>query len=336
MGSKASEDPHRPEAILPDLVKQIASISLSKINTEDETYRITTRIGFNDLLATIGKLGLLHPPWLIETPSGYAIVCGFRRIAACRQLGWQSMTASILNASADRFIVAQLAIADNALQRPLNLVETSRAINLLIDVCPNQQQLKKALSSLGLPTSSVASSKIQQVCRLPLPIQSGILNDTISLSMALELGKLDSAVSGALVELFQQLKIGLNRQRELLLLMSEIASREDIPIQQLIAEKPLQDLLQNTDLDPAVQRQGIRSYLRKRRYPTITEAQANFQKQMSQLKLGKHIQLLPPRDFEGTEYTMTLRFKNQQDLSDLQRRIDKILEQPALGKILKR
>ena len=54
------------------------------------------------------------------------------------------------------------------------------------------------------------------------------------------------------------------------------------------------------------------------------------------LKLGKHIQLLPPRDFEGTEYTMTLRFKNQQDLSDLQRRIDKILEQPALGKILKR
>ena len=336
MGSKASEDPHRTEAILPDLVKLIDSISLSKINTEDETYRITTRISFNDLLATIRKLGLLHPPWLIERPSGYTIVCGFRRIAACRQLGWQSITARILNASADQFIVAQLAIADNALQRPLNLVETSRAINLLIDVCPNQQHLKKALSSLCLPTSSVASSKIQQICRLPLSIQNGILTDTINLSMALELGKLDSAVSDVLVVLFQQLKIGLNRQRELLLLISEIASREDIPIQQLIAEKPLLDLLQNTDLVLAVQRQGIRSYLRKRRYPTITEAEANYQKQVSQLKLGKHIQLVPPRDFEDTEYTMTLRFKNQQDLSGLKKRIGKILEHPALGKILKR
>jgi hypothetical protein len=146
----------------------------------------------------------------------------------------------------------------------------------------------------------------------------------------------DAKDAEMLVALFNRLQLGLNRQRELLLLVTEIAKREDISIQQLIAEQPLQDILQKTELDYAIQRQQIRTLLRQRRYPAITEAEANYQKQVRQLKLGRHIQLVPPRDFEGTTYAMTLHFKNRQDLSDLNRKINKIIEQPALGKILKR
>jgi ParB family chromosome partitioning protein len=336
MGSKAADDQMGSDRISRVPGAHTETVSLTQIDTKDVTYRITTRRQLEDLRVAIQSLGLLHAPVLIENSSGYSIVCGFRRIAACRQLGWKSIPARTLKASTDRFAIAQLAIADNALQRPLNLVETSRALNLLADTSPDQQQLTKATLSLGLPTSPVAAPKIKQICRLALPIQDAILSDTINLSMALELGQLDTAVAAALVDLFDQLKVGLNKQRELLLLLTEIAERDEISILQLIAEKPLQDILQNTDTDRAMQRQSIRSYLRQRRYPAISKAEADYQQQVRRLELGKHIQLVPPRDFEGTTYTMTLRFNNRQELSDLKKSIEKILEHPALGKILKR
>jgi hypothetical protein len=118
--------------------------------------------------------------------------------------------------------------------------------------------------------------------------------------------------------------------------VTEIAKCEDTSIRELIDEQPLQDILQNADLDRAIQRQQIRSFLRQKRYPAITEAEANYQKQVRQLKLGKHIQLVPPRDFEDTTYAMTLHFQNRQELNDLNAKINRILEHPALDKILKR
>ena len=336
MDSKPSDGRKINKSITPICVARAETVSLTDIDTEDTTYRITTRNQLEDLLETIPSLGLLHPPVLIESTSGYGVVCGFRRIAACRQLGWKSISARIHAVVQDRFQIAQLAIADNSLQRPLNLIETSRALKLLKDTSPDRKQFDKAVLALGLPVNPTVVTKVQQLCRLPISIQQGILSDTINLAMALELGKMDAKEAEMLVALFNQLKLGLNRQRELLLLVTEIAKREDISIQQLIAEQLLQDILQKADLDRAMQRQQIRSLLRQRRYPAITEAEANYQKQVQQLKLGKHIQLVPPRDFEGTTYAMSLHFKNRHDLRDLNAKITKILEHPALGKILKR
>jgi len=335
MGSKPANGRKKSKSIVPVSVARTDTVSLADIDTQDSTFRITTRSQLEDLLDTLPSFGLLHPPVLIENTSGYSVVCGFRRIAACRQLRWKSLSARILTDAQDRFQIARLAIADNILQRPLNLIETSRALNLLIDTSQDHQQLKEAALVLGLPVNPAVVKKLEQICRLEIRIQEGILSDTINLSMALELGKMDAQDAEMLVTLFNRLKLGLNKQRELLLFVTEIAKREDISIRQLIAEPPLQDILKNTDLDRATRRQQIRSMLRQRRYPAITEAEANYQKQVRQLKLGKHIQLLAPRDFEGTTYALTLHFKNEQDLGDLNAKINKLLEHPALGKILK-
>ena len=336
MDSKPSNDRKESKSFVPGPSARTDTVSLTDIDTQDATYRITTRNQLEDLLDTISYLGLLHPPVLIENRSGYGVVCGFRRIAACRQLGWKSLSATIHAADQDRFQIARLAIADNSLQRPLNLIETSRALNLLADTSPDRQQLEMAAQALRLPVNPSVAEKVQQLCRLAIPIQQGILSDSINLAMALELGKMDTKDAEKLVALFNRLKLGLNKQRELLLLVTEISKLEDTSIRELIEEQPLQDILQNTDLDRAIQRQQIRSLLRQRRYPAITEAEANYRKQVRQLKLGKHIQLVPPRDYESTTYNMTLHFQNRQELNDLNAKIKRIIEHPALDKILKR
>ena len=119
-------------------------------------------------------------------------------------------------------------------------------------------------------------------------------------------------------------------------MIAEIARREEVSIRQIITENPLQDLLQSTDTDRAILRQNVRAYLRQRRYPAISKTETEYRKQVARLKLGKQIQLSPPRDFESTTYAMTLYFQNKEELNDRKEKIEQILEHPALGEILKR
>ena len=246
MDSKSSDDQNVSQDMSSDYTVRYQAILLDHIDAGDLTYRITTRSDIEDLLGSIQKIGLIQPPVLAANPSGYTIVCGFRRIAACHELGWTRITARILEKTIDRFNTALLSIADNALQRALNLIETSRALKLLDDIGADSQQRLEAVEALGLPISPSLAPAVKKVCRLPLPVQEGILSETFNLSMALKLGELDPLAAEGLVLLFNRLKVGLNKQRELLELVKEIAEREEIAIQQLLSDKPLQKILENT------------------------------------------------------------------------------------------
>ena len=336
MDSKSSDEQNGFKDKPPGNALNYRTVPMADVIADDLAFRITTRTGIDDLVDSIAQFGLMHPPILIRNFPGYKIVCGFRRIAACRQLGWARITARVLEDTADRLQTVLLAIADNALQRSLNLVETSRSLNLLSGACPDQSRFRKAALTLGLPVNPSVADKVQKICHLPRGIQESIVAGTIGMSMALALGELDQPAGEALLGLFDQLKVGLNKQRELLLLLKEIARRENGSVQQLMAEKPLQKILINTQLDRAIKRQKIRSYLQQRRYPSISKAAAHYAKRVKQLKLGNNINFIPPRNFEDTAFTMTLRFNTRENLSDLKKKIEEIIVHPALAEILDR
>lgn len=316
-----------------DTALSLQKVMLADIDLADTTFRITTRTELDDLVLSIQKLGLMHAPVLKYNPPGYIIVCGFRRIAACRNLGWTQIPARILRGNFDLFEMVQLAVADNALQRPLNLIETSRALKLLTGINTEKETLAAA-ADLGLPISPAIGPKLIKICDLSQAIQKGILANVIDLSMALELDRFNPADGQALLGLFDYLKLGLNRQREMLLLLEEISLREEIPIQQLVSEEPLNHILENTKIDRSIKRQKVRTYLRRRRFPMISEAETHYKAFVRQLKLGPNIVLIPPKDFEGMTYTLTIRFDNQKELQNAKEKLDKIIHHPGLGKIL--
>ena len=121
--------------------EQYQTIPLSSINLQDDEFRITTREDVDELSTSIQQTGLISPPLLIETSSGHSIVSGFRRVSACLNLGWHEIIARILVPKPDHFDCLRIAIADNALQRPLNLIETSRALHKLSLLLSQLEQL---------------------------------------------------------------------------------------------------------------------------------------------------------------------------------------------------
>ncbi|NQT68731.1 MAG: ParB/RepB/Spo0J family partition protein, partial [Desulfobacteraceae bacterium] len=239
---------------------KIETVKLTNIDCTDNTYRITTETNIDDLTASIKKIGLLNPPLLLENNSEYMIVCGFRRIEACRGLGWSQVEARILDPGTQKADCAGIAVTDNALQRPLNLIEQSRSLALISGFIKDDIMLAQELSILRLPENQSVINKIEKICHLSRPIQRAILSDIISLAMALELGKLAPDVGAGFVELFENLKLSLNKQREIVTFVQEIALREDIAILEVINDDRLQAILNQTDFDKNQKTRIIRSY----------------------------------------------------------------------------
>jgi len=308
---------------------------LARINSQDDTFRITTRTDVNDLLESIQYDGLITPPLLIKKNSAFIIVSGFRRIAACLKLDWNEITARILKPDVGVLGCLRLAIAENALQRSLNLIETSRCLQKLSLFITNTRLLAESASILGLPANPSIIDKIKNLSLLPMPIQTSILSDTISLAMAKELESLEADCAIAFTRLFNQLKIGLNKQKEIVTLVKEIARRDDLSTQAVMEDKHFIEIVNHRDLDRGQKSRKLRSYLRQRRYPRIAEAEKKFESHRKNLNLGNDIKLIPPKEFEATTYGLNLTFTNLEHLETLQTRLNKIIQQPDFKKILR-
>jgi ParB family chromosome partitioning protein len=314
--------------------ERLESVALDAIDAADQTFRITTRSDLEDLAASIDALGLLVPPLLLRRHAAAVVVSGFRRVAACRLIGWRGLPARILAAGASEYACALRAVGENALSRGLNLIETSRALRLLeAAASPGDRPLADALK-LGLACPPAAAPKLRGLCRLPDELQQGILEETISLSMALMLAELEAADALALTRLFRQLRIGLNRQREMLSLVREIAAREDRRVHEVLCEPGVSGPLAAKDLDAGRKAAQLRAWLRRRRFPEIARAEENFRRQQERLRLGEGMRLTPPRDFEGTSYDLTLSFQSIEALAALCKRLAETLGHPGLKAIL--
>jgi ParB family chromosome partitioning protein len=315
---------------------QSKSVPLSRLDTTDDTFRITTRTSVDDLLASLRHDGMLNPPLVIGKASDFTIVSGFRRIAACQKLGREDIPVRVLHPDIGPLKCLRIAIADNTCQRPLNLIETSRALQKLSGYVGTGKRLAESASILGLPSNLSIIIKIKDLCLLPEIIQDGILNDAISLSTAGDLKKLASDCAVAFAQLFSEFKLSLNKQREILTLVKEIARRDSISEQKVMEDRQLQDIIIDQDLDRGQKTRELRAYLRQRRFPQIVKAEAIFEYQRKQLNLGNDFKLIPPKDFEGTTYTLNMSFSSIAQLKALHTKLDRMIKHPSLKKIIER
>jgi len=306
------------------------SLPLISLQLEDTVYRITTSDVIDKLKDSIAALGVLDPPILRKKAGAYQIVAGFRRIDACRLLGRSDLRARVLPADTDDSTCVRLAIADNSLQRPLNLIETARALNLLAGVAADETDLSRQAAGLALPGNPSLMRKIMSLTTLPAGLQTRLAAGELAMAMALELKRLDSATAESLGRLFADLKLGLNRQRELVSLLTEIARREKITISELLNEPALQNLLSAPEIERSQKAGELRSLLRRRRYPVMSAATAGFQDLVRHLNLGPGVQLIPPGNFEGTTYTLAITFDRLDQLRDRSLQIENLLRSQSL------
>lgn len=310
-------------------------VKLSEIDDQDISCRITTETDDVPLKESIKLLGVLNPPILFKNTSKYAIVSGFRRIRASRELGLKKLEARVLNPKTSKLEAARLAVADNALQRPLNLVEKSRAVGMLSAVIEDETILIEELGALGIPEGPAMIRKLKNIGNFSADLQKALLSGTVSLPTALELNGMNPEASGVFIKIFSQIKLSLGKQREIITLTMEIAHRENITVRAVFEENRLREILNHPNFDQSQKVQNIRYYLKKRRFPTLSATEKAFEQLIKELKLGSKVKLIPPNHFEGSTYTLTFNFRKLSELCDHKTAFDAILKNPMVEKFLK-
>ena len=280
-------------------------------------------------------MGLLNPPFLRRQPSGYRIVAGFRRTNACKKLGWSKIDVKVLEPGKADIECVKLAVTDNSFQRSLNLIEISRSVGLIRSVVKDDGILLKTATQVGLPNNLSFLKKAETLFHLPWPIQEGVLFGSISLAMALRLAQLKDDDAVGFAEIFNTLKLSLNKQREILTFVQEIAARENMSIRELLMDRAIKDLMVADPIDRAENTRVLRQYLKRRRFPEIVRAETAFAKCLKKLKLGSNIKLIPPKNFEGSNYILQLYFENLADLKDRKTALDKLIQNRNLATILR-
>lgn len=291
---------------------------LSDIATADTTFRITTTRDKDPeaLTRSIARVGLLSPPVLTTSSTGtWQVVTGFRRLRAAEQLGLSSLPCRTLTQAAPLDCL-EIAIADNAWQRSLNIVEQSRAVVKLGLFLDDPGDLCQIAAEVGLSINPDLTEKLKMIYELPPEVIDEITRGNLGLAMAVDLAGLGDPAAVSLARLFRELKLGLNKQRAVAHRIREIAAREGITIEQLLDEKEISQILSETDGDRAHRAARLKDYLDRRRYPAISKAGDDFNRRVKALRPGPKARLEPPPNFEGKDYTLRLSFESNSDLED--------------------
>ncbi len=311
------------------------TISVSEIDTEDDTCRLNLRTDSDAIVASIRAVGLINPPVLRQRQDlKYQIVCGFRRVMACKTLGWHELNVRVLNGTPTEFDALNLAIFDNRSHRQLNVVEQARGIQKLSSQLPKGKRLEMLSSLLGFPENQKVFKKLEALSRLPGAIQEGVTDEIISFEAAVDLTEFSHKDALSFLELFKVLKLSQNKQREVIALVQEIAIREELQPGEVLQCAEIRTILDRAELNKNEKGSKIRAYLKRRRFPTLTEAEEKFSEELKALKLDEHIHLTGPPHFEGGPHTLRMTFRNIEDFEERRRVLDAIAKNPALRRLL--
>lgn len=290
---------------------------LDDILFEDLTYLITTDKDKDaePLYRSIAEVGLLCPPILLPLTGGACrIVTGFRRLAAVRGLNMAAVPCRLLAPATSDLTCLKIAISDNTRQRALNSGEQARAVDKLFLMMDGAALFARVAAELGLPSTPAAVDKLRAIHALPAAVFDSVADGRLAFSTALSLTRMDTPTATALARLFIDLKLGVNRQREALTLIEEIAAAEDLTCLNILTESSVQEIAAAVEADRGWRCEQLFAYLHGRRFPHISRAEASFAAAVKSLRPGPSARLSHPPDFEGRDYTLTLTFRNRKEL----------------------
>ncbi len=298
---------------------QLEDIQLDQIDLSDRTYLFTFEPIISNMIVSIQNIGLVNPPILgrISNVPSYRIVTGLKRVLALSHLKAQNLNAIIFedNASNPRLELFHMGLYENVSIRQLNPVEKSSVIEKLQRIfnIDEKEIIFRYLPLLGLNPNRKVMDTYLAMSGLEDNIKIAIVEDFLSPETAIKLLDYSPEDRQGIMEIFNQLKLGKNQQRELLKLMNDISRRENIRVIEIIRRDLFQAILKEEKLSITLKLEKVKDLLRKYRFPHLHRVEEKFNQLKKALKLPPEILMSSPPFFEGDIYSMKLHFRDQDE-----------------------
>jgi len=210
-------------------------------------------------------------------------------------------------------------------------VERARIIAKLIHQfqVPVAEVARDFLPRLGLGANPKVIERYLPLVQLPEDIQAVVAADVIGVEMATEIGRLPDGDQMLFFDLCLKLKLGKNRQRELLNLFHDLAKMSGTSLM-AIAEKIQLEKILNEDVPTPIQTDRVKLALKQMRFPKLSEVEDHFKIILKKFKLPPQISLTPYPFFEENRFSVKFDFRNRAELEKMVAGLRRLAQNPAL------
>ena len=296
--------------------KSLQKIPISQIALKDETFKILTTAVIVSLANSIREIGLIHPPLLQKRgDQRLRIVLGYRRVESLAILGADNIEAFVIQGEPTDLEVFQFALQARISEHPLSPVELSVVIHKLRTTfqVSDAEIVNNFLPLMGLGKNPKILELYGPLCSLEPEIKLAVEQNDLSVEVAAVIAKADSKDKVAFFNLFQNLHLGKNHQREFWALLTDITRIENTSVNRILQDTEFKKIIVNDKLSPSQKTEIVKRELWRRRYPRYSAVESEFQRTVKEMKLPPQMSLRPPALFEGEEFQVSFSFKDPEE-----------------------
>jgi len=278
---------------------------ITEIDHADDRFRICNFPDLTPVVASIKKIGLIHPLVLTVRNEKKIIVCGWKRFSACKELSFLDVPALILDEQ-DDLKVFNFAVFENASFREYDSLEKAEIISKWRCRFKVREEkiLKELMPFLGIPPTKEYFDLFNSISELDREIQKEIPQNRVDLSILAVYVELDPFSRQQILPFL--LTLSRNKQKKLLENLIEITLREDISVDKLLISEPIVAIIQKSQHSLREKAEKLSQYLKERRYPLLSRRMERFETLSKKTGLrSKNIEIKAENSFEGEGITFS-------------------------------
>jgi len=310
---------------------KFTQIDPAVIDVEEERFLISFDCSLAELKHSIQEVGLLNPPILAGRRDRPVIVSGRKRILACLELGLSPIPVFIARDQSDLKLF-QLAVFENVSVRGLSAVEKAEVLAKLKSFgAADAELIRRFLPLLKIPPTAEYLDLFLALARYGPEEKRVVHEKGLSITVLKTLHPFSPEERALLWPLLRSL--GQNRQKELLILLREIARREQVQPLQLLSEPGITVLREDDTLSAPQKATKLVDLLRERRYPSLSSWTKAFEAVLEKLEIEKGILVDPSPFFEEEDLSLRFTFKNRAEFMARLSGLKRLAEKPEFDQL---
>ena len=281
------------------------------------------------LLASIQRIGLLHPPILIQASAKkYNLLCGHYRLMANERINPldTNINCLILDSDTPSKQILHTVLEDQLLSGSLSSIEKAYFFKYCLRLMPIEEAAEKYLPVLSEKIQVQIVERLSHFLELEPELQISMQYGRISDKTAHELLTLTPGDRLTLHDIFLDLELGGGKQNRLLALSKDLASREGTTVTQLLSGSDYKEILIHPEMNKPQKIANLLTTLQKRLFPHSHSAEETFLKKIQKMHLPATCSIIHSQAFERDDVSVIMHFKNLAEVEEKISEIKKIVE----------
>jgi len=279
---------------------------------------------------TTPTTGILHPPIVKKIDNketSYELLCGQKRFKSFQNCfpDENNITVLVLPPDILHDEILQYLLDDKLVSGQFSFMEKAFFLQHCCKHLSIKEVAKKFLPPLNEKPQPYIIEKLLLLTTLELPLQQSIHLGQLSPKLGIELLTLSANDRTTLHNLFQQLEFGGGKQKRLFTLCKDLAFRQNKNITSLLTEEEYVAILDHCEMNKPQKGASLLNLLHKQLFPESNKAEDDFRKRVIQMELPKNCSVEHSPAFERNELSLTVQFKNMEELKKKVHRIKEML-----------